>query len=177
MTDPAILARAVTGDRDARAQLVSEYYPSCFRFACRMLGDRFDAEDVVQETFFRALRALPNFNDRAPFRAWLFRILLNQCRTTGRQRVRRRRRFTADTDLVDRIPTTPGSTTVNDLDLIIAAVESLEPLLREAFLLKYVEEMDYAEMSVITGASISALKMRAKRACEALRPRLEAMRP
>ena len=51
-------------------------------------------------------------------------------------------------------------------------MDGLEPLLREAFLLKYVEGMEYHEMSGALGAGISALKMRVKRACDALRPRL-----
>ena len=55
------------------------------------------------------------------------------------------------------------------------AVETLDPLLREAFLLKYVEGLEYAEMATITGAGVSALKMRVKRACDTLRPMLEAI--
>jgi RNA polymerase sigma-70 factor (ECF subfamily) len=61
----------------------------------------------------------------------------------------------------------------SDRDAAIrVAVEDLEPLLREAFLLKYVEGMDYNEMSAALDAGVSALKMRVKRACDALRPRL-----
>ena len=56
---------------------------------------------------------------------------------------------------------------------VAAAVDTLEPLLREAFVLKYVEGLEYAEIAVITGAGISALKMRVKRACDSLRPMLE----
>jgi RNA polymerase sigma-70 factor (ECF subfamily) len=50
-------------------------------------------------------------------------------------------------------------------------LSELDPLLREAFLLKYVEELSYEEMSALTGASVSALKMRVKRACDRLRGR------
>jgi DNA-directed RNA polymerase specialized sigma24 family protein len=60
-----------------------------------------------------------------------------------------------------------------DAGLLDAALAELEPLLREAFLLKYGEGMEYREMSAITGVGISALKMRVKRACDFLRPRLE----
>ena len=49
----------------------------------------------------------------------------------------------------------------------------LDPLLREAFLLKYIEEMSYEEMSALTGVGVSALKMRVKRACDRLRDRWE----
>ncbi len=175
MTDASVLARAIAGDRDAYADLVTEHYPSCLRVAARMLGRRADAEDVVQDTFLRALRALPRYRPEVPFRPWLFRILLNQCHTFGRRRSRHEQRHAADDETLLRVPASPVPAD-DDRDRITAAVDALDPLLREAFLLKYVEEMDYREMSAATGASISALKMRAKRACDALRPQLEAMR-
>ena len=52
-------------------------------------------------------------------------------------------------------------------------LHELDPLLREAFLLKYIEEMSYEEMSALTGVGVSALKMRVKRACDRLRDRWE----
>jgi RNA polymerase sigma-70 factor, ECF subfamily len=174
MTDATVLARAVAGDRDAYAELVTEYYASCLRVATRMLRNAADAEDAVQETFLRALRALPRFRPEVPFRAWLFRILLNQCATQGRRRSRDERRRAGDAALLERLPGGPGPR-VDDLDRITAAVDALDPLLREAFVLKYIEELDYREMAVATGASVSALKMRAKRACDALRPQMEAI--
>jgi RNA polymerase sigma-70 factor (ECF subfamily) len=58
-------------------------------------------------------------------------------------------------------------------DAFQTALETLDPLLREAFLLKHGEGLEYGEMAAITGAGVSALKMRVKRACDALRPRLE----
>ena len=174
MTDATVLARAVAGDRDAFAELVTEYYPSCLRVATRMLRNTADAEDAVQDTFLRALRALPRFRPEVPFRAWLFRILLNQCATHGRRHSRQDRRRAGDAALLEQLPAAPAHQT-DDLDRITAAVDALDPLLREAFVLKYIEELDYREMAVVTGASVSALKMRAKRACDALRPQLEAM--
>ena len=172
MIEATILARAVAGDREAYAELVSQYYPSCMRVATRMLRNRADAEDVVQETFLRALRALSSYDQEVPFRAWLFRILLNRCHTVALSRTRRERRFVSDDVALHTAAAKPDAVPDNEAG-VIAAVEELEPKLREAFLLKYVEEMEYTEMARITGASISALKMRVKRACEALRPRLE----
>ena len=58
-------------------------------------------------------------------------------------------------------------------DLLGKLLDPLDPALREAFLLKYGEELDYSEMAEITGASVSALKMRVKRACDAMRPHVE----
>ena len=61
-------------------------------------------------------------------------------------------------------------------DALDVALQELEPKLREALLLKHGEGLGYAEISSLIGVSESALKMRVKRACEQLRPRLEAMR-
>src|SRR5579862_2910430 len=169
MTEAAVIARAVAGDRDAHAELVSHYYSSCMRVATRMLRNRADAEDVVQETFLRALRSRATFDPQIPFRAWLFRILLNQCNNYSVARSRRERRFISDDGVQDRA-SAESIPVPDDLNRVIAAVDELEPILREAFLLKYVEEMEYTEMATITGAKVSALKMRVKRACEALRP-------
>jgi RNA polymerase sigma-70 factor (ECF subfamily) len=178
MTESTILQRAITGDRDARAALVAEYYPSCLRVAQRMLGERADAEDAVQDAFLRAFRALPRFNPEVPFRAWLFRILINHCHSYAKHRGRWQGRIVSAPEVLDQSPGhSPADAGVSDLHHITAAVDALDPLMREAFVLKYVEELEYTEMALITGASISALKMRVKRACDTLRPRLEGIFP
>ena len=179
MTDAILQARAAEGDVEAYSVLVRRYYSMCSRIAQRMLRDPEDAEDAVQDTFLRAFRALPRFDHRKVFRAWLLRILINQCRTHALKRRRRERRFPRDEIALRDTPSSDGNGANamghDERERVVAAVEALEPLLREAFLLKYVEELEYKEMAEITGASISALKMRVKRACEALRPRLEAI--
>ena len=175
MTDSILVARAADGDMEAYSVLVRRYYASCSRIALRMLRDDADAQDAVQDTFLRAFRALPRLDQTKVFRAWLLRILVNQCRTHALKRKRRETRFPRDEVALRDTPSTErvGNTSDDERRRVIEAVEELEPILREAFLLKYVEELEYKEMSEITGASISALKMRVKRACEALRPRLE----
>jgi RNA polymerase sigma-70 factor (ECF subfamily) len=173
MTDEDLVARAMEGDVDAYAALVERYYGSCARIARRMLRNDADAQDVVQNAFFRAFRAIGRFDRGRVFRVWLFTILVNQCRTAATSRRRRERRFSDDEvslrDAVDQ----RTAASIDESHLVTKAVDALEPLLREAFVLKYVEELEYSEMAAITGASISALKMRVKRACEALRPKLE----
>ena len=169
--DVGLAARAARGDVDAYEQLVRHYHASCLRYAERMLRDAADAEDAVQDTFMRAFLAIARYDDRLPFRAWLFRILVNRCRTLALQRARRTRRFPHD-ELALTNARSPDVPSGDRDDSVRRAVDALEPLLREAFLLKYVEEMEYHEMSSALGAGVSALKMRVKRACDALRPRL-----
>jgi len=140
-----------------------------------MLRNDADAEDVVQDTFLRAFRAIGRFERGREFRVWLFTILVNQCRTAATSRTRRQLRFSNDETAIDRAADSCPTGVIEETTAVAAAVDTLDPLLREAFLLKYVEGLEYAEMATITGAGISALKMRVKRACDALRPMLEAI--
>ncbi len=172
MTDAALLARAAAGDQESYAALVSQHYPACLRVARGMLRDPTDAEDAVQDAFLRALKSLGRRDERIPFRAWLFRILINRCRSVALERSRRVRRFVQDEAALDRAASPDVVEAVNSA-AIMDALQAIDPPLREAFVLKYVEELEYKEMATMTGVGISALKMRVKRACEALRPRLE----
>jgi RNA polymerase sigma-70 factor (ECF subfamily) len=175
MTDEALVARAVGGDVDAYAALVERYYGSCARIARRMLRNDADAEDVVQDTFLRAFRAIDRFDRGRVFRTWLFTILVNQCRTAATSRRRRQWRFSDDEVALETAADDRPTGAVDEPSAVSAAVDTLDPLLREAFVLKYVEGLEYTEMAAITGAGVSALKMRVKRACDALRPMLEAI--
>jgi RNA polymerase sigma-70 factor, ECF subfamily len=173
--DVALTSRAARGDAIAFSALVARHYAWCLRYAEQMLGDRWDAEDTVQETFLRAHLAMDRYDDRQQFKAWIFQILVNRCRTVALQRARRGRRLLRDETALRAAPSprTMVSEQFETTEAVRGAVAELEPLLREAFLLKYAEEMSYEEISALLGASVSALKMRVKRACDALRPRLE----
>ena len=170
MTDAELVARTRAGDPDAFGILVSRYYDACWRFAYHMLGERADAEDVVQESFLRAYLAIGRYDERDQFRGWLFRILTNQCRNAQTSKGRRTRRFIQDEAAVGRA-TAPG--TMPDFGTedvaLMRALSKLDPAQREALLLKYAEGLEYSEMSVMTGVGESALKMRVKRGSERLR--------
>ncbi len=138
-----------------------------------MLGNREDAEEATQETLLRAFRALPRYDESTAFRTWLMSILVNRCRSLMLYRHRREERVVADSDLVAR----SGAVVVEDTpalsDEIERALGAIDADQREAFLLKHVEEMSYEEIAEVTGAGVSALKMRVKRACDRLRLLLE----
>lgn len=165
-TDGALARRVQDGDEDAFRILVDRYYLRCARYATRMLGNRADAEDVVQETFVRAYRAMGRYREDGRFQGWLFRILVNRCRSYAARRQRERERTVPDPGPLPAHPR--HGEAVAWRDEIGRALETLAPTLREAFLLKYVEEHSYEEMAELTGARISALKMRVKRARDEL---------
>lgn len=169
-TDAALIVRVLAGEAEAFSSLVSRHYDACARYARRMLGNAQDAEDALQETFLRAYQALERYRERDRFRSWLFSILVNQCRSLARRRARQARRFVSD-DGADAATPAEGGGGLRDA--LQAALDTLEPLQRESLVLKYGEGMDYDEMACLTRSSVSALKMRVKRARDAIRPLLE----
>jgi RNA polymerase sigma-70 factor (ECF subfamily) len=173
MTDAEIVGRVLAGDVDAFEGIVSRYYGVCRRYATRTLRNAADADDVVQETFVRAYDALGRYREENRFRAWLFMILVTECRGAISRRSRRDRTFVNGADHVIDAAAEPPGENPDMREAVDRALGRLEPILREAFWLRHVEELSYDEMQKITGAGVSALKMRVKRACEALRVHLE----
>ncbi|HVZ77519.1 MAG TPA: RNA polymerase sigma factor [Gemmatimonadaceae bacterium] len=175
--DAAIVRRVLDGDVDAYTALVDRYYDQCARYAVRMLGNRDDAEDALQATFLRAYRALARYQERHKFSAWLYRILVNQCRSLAARRVHRERLFVREEALLlNAADRSTSGWSGEDEEFVQRVLSELDPLLREAFLLKHIEELSYEEMSALTGVGVSALKMRVKRACDRLRDRWERIR-
>lgn len=169
MTDAELVARTRAGEPDAFGTLVARYYDACWRFAYHMLGERADAEDVVQESVLRAYLAIGRYDERDQFRGWLFRILTNQCRNALTSRGRRTRRFVQDEIAIDSAPAPQGLASSVEDAALIKALGQLDPSQREALLLKYAEGLEYGEISAMTGVGESALKMRVKRGSEKLR--------
>lgn len=165
-----LVQRAQGGDAASFDAIVDRYYGDCLRYATRMLGNRADAEEAVQDAFVRAFRSLGRYDHRDRLRGWLFRILVNRCRSLAEKRLRRRwvyQRFReAEPPPEAAWPEEPGD---GIPAAVRAALASLPPDQREAFLLKHVEELSYEEMAELTGTGVSALKMRVKRACDRLR--------
>ena len=168
MTDATLVRRVLDGDSRAFTLLVDRHLQPCLRFATRMLGGRHDAEDATQEALLRAYRALATYDPASSFRTWLFAILVNRCRTSLLQKSRYVRRVVTDEDAMAGAVGGDDAAATDLRIEIERAVARLEPDQREAFLLKHVEQLGYEEMSAVTGAGVSALKMRVKRACERL---------
>jgi RNA polymerase sigma-70 factor (ECF subfamily) len=166
-SDAALVARTLAGDLDAFAGLMARYRNPLGRYALHMLGNREDAEEALQDGFVRAYRSLARCREPQRFGAWLFRIVVNRCRT-----VRRRRRIEDRVSLLpDDLPA--GGSDVSEAvgwrEEIGRALARLRPHYREAFLLRYVEGMEYEEISRLTGAKEPAIRMRVKRASDQLR--------
>lgn len=172
MTDQAIIARILEGNDEAFAELVARHHDRCARIAWRILGNREDAEEAVQDAFLRAYRALASYEDRERFSAWLTRILVNQCRSL-RARSAKRDVVFSDVDVSEMLiaSTSPDAgDSWPDLEHALALLPADQ---REALVLRYADDLTYQEMSRITGAGESALKMRVQRAFTRLRTLLK----
>lgn len=173
MTDASLVRAVLDGNAAAFTTLVDRHSRVCLRFATRMLGNREDAEDVTQEAFVRAYGALSRYDDATAFRTWLMTILVNRCRTALKNQRRRDARVITDDVAVASAAAPADANDAALRDAIARALDRLDPPYREAFLLKHVEQLGYDEMSAMTGAGVSALKMRVQRACERLQVLLE----
>ena len=177
--DPRMISRAKLGDVAAFSAIVDAYYPRCLRFARAMLRNPDDAEDMVQDTFVRVFRALPRYEERQRFESWLFQILGNCCRTANMAERRQAARAVDDDRVLARVPSSDDPSAGLDREWTIAVRRALAEVPdhnREIFLLHYIEGFSYDEIGRMTGVRQSALKMRVKRACDALRNRLSGLR-
>ena len=173
--DSRTINRAKLGDIAAFTEIVEAYYPRCLRFARAMLHNPDDAPDTVHETFVRVYRALPRYEERQRFESWLFQILGNCCRTANTVHQRHAARMTDDDGVLERIPAAEGATHSLDREWseeVRRALARVPEYNREIFLLHYVEGFSYDEIEQMTGVRQSALKMRVKRAADALRRQL-----
>ena len=176
-SDSIVVQRVIAGDVEAFALLVDRHHGRLARYAFHLLGSDAEAEEAVQDSFVRAYRSLATYKEQELFGAWIMRILVNRCRT--RLVRERRREETAAAWLRENDepfePFEPSDhfATRDELSIALAQLPAEQ---REAVVLRYADELGYDEISSITGAGISALKMRVKRGCERLRAILEASR-
>src|SRR5579862_6573318 len=108
-----LIERAQSGDSDAFRLLVEQHSRVIFRLAFRMTGNEQDAEDVVQETFLRAYKRLSDYEARASFSTWLYRIASNYSldliRSRRRHEEKRERGSSEQRDILQAIPeSSPG---------------------------------------------------------------------
>ena len=157
------------------AAIFDRHHLAVFRFLRRMTGTAPDAEDLTQEVFLRVVRALDAYDERAREVAWVFRIARNVLVDRHRAGLRSPRPAPLDEAGPFGVPATQPLSA--SLDQALAGVPDDE---REAFLMREVGGLGYAEIAAATGATPDAVRMRIYRARLALRqalgPRVERSR-
>jgi RNA polymerase sigma-70 factor, ECF subfamily len=167
-----LAVRCRTGDAAAFDEIVTRYQLRLFRFAYRLLRDRAEAEDAVQETFLRAYRALPAYRPDGFFSSWVYRIALNECR----RRIRSRR-TTVGLEFAATAASGPdpqSAVLTNERNhLLRQAVDSLPEHYRLVMVLFYFEELSVDQIARTLEISVSAVKVRLHRGRERLATRME----
>lgn len=164
--DAQLVVRSLKQDHEAFGQLIDRHASTIINLAYRMVGDRAEAEDLAQEAFLTAFKALATFRADAKFSTWLYRIAANKCKDW--LRVKRPGMGQHDVDIDETLDVhvadeqTPErllsqQQVAQELD---QAIQRLPPLYREAFVLKHLEGLSYEEMEEILGVNSDTLKMR-----------------
>ena len=152
------IARAATGDARAQSSLVNRHMPQMYALARRMLGDDHEAEDVTQDAFVRAWKALPAWEPRAQLSTWLHRVTLNLCY----DRLRKRREVTGADDLPERVDGGLRPDQVLDqaqtVSRIEAAIEALPERQRAAITLCALQGRGNIEAAEIMDTTVEAME-------------------
>ena len=167
-----LVERARAGDHDAYAALMREHEQAAFRVAYVIVGSAADAEDVAQEAFVKAYRALGSFRAGSPFRPWLMRIVGNEARNhrraTGRRPFHQRRAQLLEPVAADAGPADAALAGESRSELF-AALAALREGEREALVARYFIGLTDAEAGAALGVPRATVKMRAWRGLEKLR--------
>ena len=157
--------------------LAMPLFPSLYGYARWLTGEAHEAEDLVQETYLKALRGFGSFRDGTNFRAWMFRILRNTFLTS---RSGLRVMEPLDDDAAEEIAEvgTPETHFVNRAngEALRRAIEALPLPFREVLLLSDVENMRYKEIGEALGIPVGTVTSRLMRARRRVRAALEGMR-
>ena len=176
-TDNELIENVRSGDDDSFRLLVERHSRAIYRSAYRITGNAADAEDVVQETFLRAYRALERFDARATFTTWLHRIAINCALDLIDSRKRRDGRVNDDEDLAGIASTTASpDRIVHGIEMqraIATAMERLSGNERTAFVLRHFEGMPLEEIGKVLGTQLNATKNTVFRAVKKLREQLQ----
>jgi len=186
--DQKLVERAQQGDQKAFDVLVAKYQRKLGRLVARLVKDSAEVEDVVQEAFIKAYRALPNFRGESAFYTWLYRIGVN---TAKNYLVSQGRRAPTSTEFTnDEAETFAEGEMLRDIDTpesvlmskqigqtVNQAMETLPEELRNAIVLREIEGLSYEEIARIMDCPIGTVRSRIFRAREAvankLRPLLD----
>jgi RNA polymerase sigma-70 factor (ECF subfamily) len=156
-------------ERATFEDLALPLFDQLYNFAHWLTQERAEAEDLVQETYVKALRGFSSFQPGTNFRAWMYRILRNTFLTS---RTGLKQMVAFDDDVPEpAIPDTPESILIGhaERELLQTALDELALPFREIILLCDVEEMSYQEISETLGVAIGTVMSRLSRARKALR--------
>src|SRR5580692_6174584 len=168
-SDLSLVQRVQRGERGAYDLLVLKYQHKVVKLVMRYLRDPADAEDVAQEAFIKAYRALPQFRGDSAFYTWLYRIAINTAKNALVSRDRSPIEYDLDrnssdesSDMISRLkdPETPEGLALTEeiRDTVNHAIEQLPEDLRTAIVLRELEGMSYEEIAASMDCPVGTVR-------------------
>ncbi len=184
--DQELVERAQKGDKRAFELLVIKYQRKLARLLSRMVRDPAEIEDITQESFIKAYRALPQFRGESAFYTWLYRIAVNTAKNYLVARGRRAPTTTEfsseeaegfeDAELLRDIATPDAELQTKQIaNAVNKAVEALPDELRTAITLREIEGLSYEEIAQMMDCPIGTVRSRIFRAREAIAEKIRPM--
>jgi RNA polymerase sigma-70 factor, ECF subfamily len=183
--DHAAIQAVLAGDKEAYGPLVVRHSHTLFRVAYRITGNEADADDVVQEAFLRGYRKLAGFESRANFGTWIYRIAVHCALDKVRHRRGDETSRVADANDPEQDQLQVADEAAGPDRILLsgeigamqqAALLSLTPTERTAFVLRHMEDCSTAEIGAALGIDPNAAKQAVFRAVQKLRRRLAVLR-
>lgn len=181
--DADLVARVQQGDKKAFDLLMLKYQRKITRLLSRMLRDQSEIEDVMQETFIKAYRALPQFRGESAFYTWLYRIAINTARnwmaSQGRRPSSPNLNQSEDGETFDEIDNLTDNNTPESIlasqeiaNSVNETIQELPAELRTAIVLREIEGLSYEEIAQSMDCPIGTVRSRIFRAREAIAAKL-----
>ncbi|MFO7748168.1 MAG: RNA polymerase sigma factor RpoE [Orrella sp.] len=181
--DAKLVARVQQGDKAAFDLLVLKYQRKILRLLSRMLRDQSDIEDVMQEAFIKAYRALPQFRGESAFYTWLYRIAINTARnwmsSQGRRPSSPNGNQTEEGETFDEIDNLTDNNTPESMlasreiaESVNMTIQELPQELRTAIVLREIDGLSYEEIAEAMSCPIGTVRSRIFRAREAIAAKL-----
>lgn len=180
--DEDLVQRVQRGDKSAFDFLVIKYQHKIIQLVNRYVKDPSEAQDVAQEAFIKAYRALGSFRGEATFYTWLYRIAINTAKNYLLSRARRNANYQVDiqeAEALENAPQLQGLETPERLllnqeiiDVISAAIDELPEEMRTAIILREFDGMSYEEIAEAMDCPVGTVRSRIFRAREAIDTKL-----
>jgi len=181
-----LIARCQLGERQAFDELITRYQRYVFNLIYQHLGKDVDIEDIAQEIFIRVFRFIKKFRGEASFESWVYKIVLNYCRSYARRRAVFNRLFFVQVDRGDDersvdIIDAQASPESNPMQIIehqkiatdiLRELRRLPEIYKDVLIMREVNELSYEEISEILGISIGTVKSRISRVRSMIREKV-----
>jgi RNA polymerase sigma-70 factor (ECF subfamily) len=176
ISDDEALERAIQGDPESFSILYERYVTRIYNYIFYRTGSPYDAEDLTERVFLRALGHIKTYNNRGvPFTAWLYRIAHNLVANWHRDNSRRKEVPLEDQKNLHLRSDHPETALVNSQDQaqLLQIIRGLSEERQQLIILKFVEHMSNAEVATIMGRSEGAIKSLYHRTLQSLREEMD----